>query len=147
MIKMRKKIKNLCNKYLKYGKNVLDGYNCGGVKCEECPFSNHNNNGIYCEDDSKENYNKIAKKYLKDYKNFRENKIIKTKYKEGDRVKVREDLEENRYIGFCISDTMKRYKGKIVTIDEAFIDDGEDNYHIKEDNGKYYWCNDMIEDK
>ncbi|MBU5487007.1 hypothetical protein KQI77_02360 [Clostridium sp. MSJ-8] len=64
------------------------------------------------------------------------------KYKVGDKVKVREDLEvDKKYGNKDFIDLMEQYKGKIVTI--ASI---ESNYYvIEEDNGTWAWTDEMLE--
>jgi len=64
------------------------------------------------------------------------------KYKVGDRVRVRKDLEVDKgYDDACFAEGMKKYLGKIVTI----ATDGGVFYSIKEDNGAFYWTDEMFE--
>lgn len=154
MIKRSEKIKNLCKEYLKYGKDILNGDNCNGISCGDCPFSNYNNNGILCTYDYAKHYNEIAKEYLREYGSdddsicFEEEDIVETLYHVGDKVKIREDLEiDECYEECCFVDDMEEFKGEIVTISEAYVGkyDGKDKYHIKEDDGEFCWTNDMFE--
>lgn len=63
------------------------------------------------------------------------------KYKIGDRVKIREDLEENKKYGaHYFVDTMGKMRGLTLTIDEVY-DDG--TYRVKEIG--YNWTEEMIE--
>lgn len=64
------------------------------------------------------------------------------KYKVGDKVKVREDLEEDRYYGNDIfTRLMRDYKGKVVTIEKC-TDNG---YMIEEDKRGWYFTDEMFE--
>lgn len=63
------------------------------------------------------------------------------KYKIGDRVKIREDLELNeKYGAHYFVDTMSEMRGLTLTIDEVY-DDG--TYRVKEIG--YNWTEEMIE--
>ena len=65
------------------------------------------------------------------------------KYKVGDKVKVREDLEIGKsYDKKVFVDDMEKYKGQIVTIKVV----GDDNYRIEEDNQDWWWTDEMLED-
>jgi len=64
------------------------------------------------------------------------------KYKVGDQVRVRKDLEVDKEYGDnCFVDSMKEYSGKKVTITNICYG----NYEIKEDNETFYWTNEMFE--
>ena len=66
------------------------------------------------------------------------------KYKVGDKVKVREDLEvDKRYGTEEFIEEMEEYKGKIVTIDTV----NEDDYYIEEDKQSWSWTEEMLEDE
>lgn len=67
------------------------------------------------------------------------------KYKIGDKVLVRPDLEENKKYGdeVVISD-MLFFRGKIVTIEHI---DHPDYYRIKEDPDQWYWTDEMFIEK
>lgn len=64
------------------------------------------------------------------------------KYKIGDKVLVRSDLEENKKYGdkVVISD-MLYFKGKIVTIEHV---DYPNHYRIKEDPDQWHWTDEMF---
>lgn len=66
------------------------------------------------------------------------------KYKIGDKVKVRGDLEVDEIYGSVeyFIDEMEKYKGTIVKIKD-FIDG---SYLIEEDNGAFVWADKMFED-
>lgn len=65
------------------------------------------------------------------------------KYKAGDKVKVRENLEVNKRYGTEeFIEEMEEYKGKIVTIDTV----NEDDYYIEEDKQSWSWTEEMLED-
>lgn len=65
------------------------------------------------------------------------------KYKVGDKVKVREDLEVDiRHGTEEFIEEMEEYKGKIVTIDTV----NEDDYYIEEDKQSWAWTEEMLED-
>ena len=66
------------------------------------------------------------------------------KYKIGDKVIVREDLEPyQRYRGQSFVASMTPFKGKIVTIYDVI--DGD--YRIKEDNQNWRWTEEMFSEK
>lgn len=61
------------------------------------------------------------------------------KYKVGDKVRVREDLEVGKsYNGCYFESSMAKLKGKVVEI----VDLDDESYFIKED--KYYWTEEMF---
>ena len=65
------------------------------------------------------------------------------KYKVGDKVKVKEDLEIGKtYGGLTFSFQMREYRGQIVTIKTA----DDDSYQIEEDELNWYWTEEMLED-
>ena len=74
------------------------------------------------------------------------------KYKVGDKVKIREDLngdisyksENNSRSGYLAVHEMLLNKGKNVTITET-VKYNIDHYKIKEDNGKWKWTDEMFE--
>ena len=67
------------------------------------------------------------------------------KYKVGDIVKVREDLEEGGDFGrLCVSSEMAKFAGKLVTI--SSVNDGGDDYLIEEDDETYYWIDEFFKD-
>ena len=66
------------------------------------------------------------------------------KYKVGDIVKLRDDLEEGVEIGdYYYSYKMADFRGEKVTIAE--IDEKEKHYSIEEDCRLHYWTEEMIE--
>lgn len=66
------------------------------------------------------------------------------KYKVGDIVKLRDDLEGGIEIGdYYYSREMSNFKGEKVTIVEA--DEKGKNYSIEEDRRLHYWTDEMIE--
>ena len=75
-------------------------------------------------------------------------------FKVGDRVTVREDLNEigSDDVEYGLDDTMRSYAGKTVTISEVEEDNydiersGQDGclYRIKEDDGDYSWSSEMF---
>ena len=67
------------------------------------------------------------------------------KYKIGDKVFVRSDLEEGKKYGdeVVISD-MLFFKGKIVTIEHV---NHPNRYRIKEDPDQWYWTDEMFSGK
>src|SRR5690554_3467354 len=60
------------------------------------------------------------------------------KFKIGDKVRVREDLEVGKDYGFYFSEEMAKSKGKVVEIKDV----DSDSYSIKEDS--YYWAEEMF---
>lgn len=65
------------------------------------------------------------------------------KYKVGDKVKVREDLEVDKKYGTEeFVEEMEEYRGKIVTIDTV----NKDDYYIEEDKQTWAWTEEMLED-
>jgi len=66
-----------------------------------------------------------------------------SKFKPGDKVKVRKDLEIGRVYGDNdFAKNMGKFRGKIVTVDELT---SLGNYRIEEDNNDYIWTNEMLE--
>ena len=70
------------------------------------------------------------------------------KYKIGDKVRVRDDLEigkwysmNNRTFSDCVNSKMTTFKGKEVTI---LADNCFGMYLIKEDNGEWHWTDEMF---
>lgn len=65
------------------------------------------------------------------------------KYKVGDKVKIREDLDINKmYGGWDCSNDMTTCRGMIATI----IKCEDDSYQIDADDGYYIWTDEMFED-
>ena len=70
----------------------------------------------------------------------------KTKFKVGDKVKVRNDLiEYKRYGSNTFVDSMKEFKGETVTISEINVGYLCNEYHILEDTQKWNWTYEMFE--
>lgn len=64
------------------------------------------------------------------------------KYKVGDKIRVRKDLEVGEIYGnIDFIDLMEKYKGQIVTV----ISVGTAHYEIEEDNGTWAWTDEMLE--
>lgn len=75
---------------------------------------------------------------------------MNTKYKVGDKVRVRPDLKEwetyrnkNNAITDIVTEPMRRMGGKVATI--AMIVDGK--YCIEEDGKKWHWTDEMFEEE
>lgn len=69
------------------------------------------------------------------------------KYKIGDKVKIREDLEYGHVYDvslYMVTTEMLKYRGKVATIVDA--DDCHYSYEIDLDEGHYSWSNKMFED-
>ena len=67
------------------------------------------------------------------------------KYKIGDKVLVRSDLEEGKTYGDeVIMSDMLYFKGKIVTIEHV---DHPNCYRIKEDPDQWHWTDEMFSEK
>lgn len=65
------------------------------------------------------------------------------KFKVGDKARVKKDLEGDKTYGVdSFVYGMEKYRGKIVTIIGVW-NDGE--YRIKEDNGDWFWTDEMLE--
>jgi hypothetical protein len=66
------------------------------------------------------------------------------KYKVGDIVKVKEDLKVGKDFGrLCVCQPMAELAGELVTISSV----NDDDYHIEEDDGTYYWIDEFFEDE
>ena len=67
------------------------------------------------------------------------------KYKIGDKVLVRSDLEEGKKYGDeVVMSDMLFFKGKIVTIEHV---DHPNDYRIKEDPDQWHWTDEMFDEK
>ena len=67
------------------------------------------------------------------------------KYKIGDKVLVRPDLEENKIYGVeVVMSDMLFFRGKIVTIEHV---NHPYYYRIKEDPDQWYWTDEMFSEK
>ena len=70
------------------------------------------------------------------------------KYKVGDKVRIRRDLEvEERYGDNSFTTIMEQFKGKLVTIIDVVCVIDKTFYNIKEDNMNFFWTDEMIECK
>ncbi|MFR7590248.1 MAG: hypothetical protein ACLUVC_02300 [Longibaculum sp.] len=68
------------------------------------------------------------------------------KYKVGDKVIIREDLEVNgEYDGYAFGQWMSKYKGKNATIIEVVEREDLHHYRIDLDNNKCSWTDEMLE--
>ncbi len=70
------------------------------------------------------------------------------KYKVGDKVKVREDLQANTEYNNCTCvEEMEEYRGAIATIKKCFDTDIDDDgaYEVDIDEGEWFWTDDMFE--
>lgn len=64
------------------------------------------------------------------------------KYKVGDRVRVRSDLEIGAPYGdWLFSSGMNDYKGKVVTISVTY----QNKYRVREDKERWVWTDEMLE--
>lgn len=67
------------------------------------------------------------------------------KYKIGDKVLVRSDLEESKKYGNeVVMSDMLFFRGKIVTIEHV---DHPNGYRIKEDPDQWHWTDEMFDEK
>ena len=70
------------------------------------------------------------------------------KYKVGDKVRIRRDLEvEERYGDVFFTRNMGKFKGKVVTIIDIVCARDKTFYTIKEDSMNFFWSDEMIECK
>lgn len=70
-------------------------------------------------------------------------------YKIGDKVKIREDLEDYNYYGgiYCNTDMVENWAGKIATITGIKISRlGTQVYNIADDELQYSWSAEMFDD-
>lgn len=64
------------------------------------------------------------------------------KYKVGDRVKVRKDLEVGQVYGDCdFIEEMKEFRGKIMTVEKVYYS----SYYLH-GGGTWHWSEEMLED-
>lgn len=64
------------------------------------------------------------------------------KYKVGDKVRIKDDLQfDTNYGGLYITSKMRDLKGQVVTITEIITD----AYRINRDNNIYLWTDEMLE--
>ena len=65
----------------------------------------------------------------------------------GERVVIRQDLKHEQYGGLYCNAIMISYRGKEATIVKRFRNrkfDGEYEYYIDVDNGKFLWNDEML---
>ena len=67
------------------------------------------------------------------------------KYKVGDKVRVRKDLQVSDYFGKTASNSMTAHAGREVTIRSFYGNRFEQYYTIEEDDGEYKWTEAMFE--
>ena len=68
------------------------------------------------------------------------------KFKVGDSVKIREDLEEKKYqFGCWTTKEMVKMSGKIATVTAISKHGDETRYKLDVDNGGWFWTSDMLE--
>lgn len=67
------------------------------------------------------------------------------KYKVGDKVRIRKDLQVRHYAGRVASYSMTEYAGDEVTIRTRSGDNCGKYYTIEEDGGRYAWTETMFE--
>ena len=68
------------------------------------------------------------------------------KYKIGDKVRIRRDLEvEERYGCNVFTKSMEQFKGKLVTIIDVSCVIDKTFYDIKEDDRNFFWTDEMID--
>ena len=74
--------------------------------------------------------------------------IRKNKFNIGEKVKVRDDLQEGQPSFVYITRRMEDYAGLIVTIKEVYYDKGDDcfSYRIEEDGSQSYWEDSCFDD-
>ncbi len=64
------------------------------------------------------------------------------KFKVGDKVRVKKDLEEGHDYKYYVDSIMQDLAGKIVTIKSVRVE----SYKIEQDNGYWDWTEDMLEE-
>lgn len=67
------------------------------------------------------------------------------KFKVGDKVRIKENLKKGNNYKYYVNHTMQSLAGKIVTIkkiDDIYLL----SYNIEEDDGKWNWTEDMLEE-
>ena len=70
------------------------------------------------------------------------------KYKVGDKVRIRSDLETGkRYGDNSFATSMEQFKGKLVTIIDIVCFMDKTFYNIKEDTMNFFWTDEMLECK
>lgn len=74
--------------------------------------------------------------------------IRKSKFNIGEKVKIKDDLQEGRPSFVFVTRKMEDYAGLIVTIEEVCYDKEDDyfSYFIEEDDGEFYWEESFFDD-
>ena len=74
--------------------------------------------------------------------------IRKSKFNIGEKVKVKDDLQEGRPSFVYVTKKMEGYAGLIVTIEDIYYDKQNDyfSYSIEEDDGKFFWEDSFFDD-
>lgn len=154
---MKDKVLEACKKFVtdkEIQYEFIEEYNCPfkDISCTKCPFDVY---GTDCPKEGEliEDYIQLAQNYIKEHEktvntiNSIEEQTKETKYKVGDKVRVREDLNGDKYYDKVYVDyTMEKYTGKIMTIESANVkSNGITIYSLKEDSEKYIWSNAMLE--
>lgn len=147
---MEDKILEFCKRVVENDGDILNikcPVNCFERKCPFLKVLDCTNGKNYVENVH------IAKDYIGKHEktvntiNSIEEQTKETKYKVGDKVRVREDLNGDKYYDKVYVDyTMEKYTGKIMTIESANVkSNGITIYSLKEDSEKYIWSNAMLE--
>lgn len=74
--------------------------------------------------------------------------IRKSKFNIGEKVKIKDDLQEGRPSFVFVTKKMEDYAGLIVTIEDIYYDKQDDyfSYLIEEDDGEFYWEDSFFDD-
>ena len=74
--------------------------------------------------------------------------IRKSKFNIGEKVKIKDDLQEGRPSFVFVTKKMEDYAGLIVTIEDVWHDKEDDyfSYFIKEDNWEFFWEESFFDD-
>ena len=72
----------------------------------------------------------------------------KSKFNIGEKVKIKDDLQEGRPSFVHVTRKMEDYAGLIVTIEDIYYDKQDDyfSYSIEEDDGEFYWEDSFFDD-
>ena len=72
----------------------------------------------------------------------------KSKFNIGEKVKIKDDLQEGRPSFVFVAKKMEAYAGLIVTIEDIYYDKQDDyfSYLIEEDDGEFYWEDSFFDD-
>ena len=74
--------------------------------------------------------------------------IRKSKFNIGEKVKIKDDLQEGRPSFVYVTKKTEDYAGLIVTIEDIYYDKQDDyfSYLIEEDDGEFYWEDSFFDD-